>query len=90
MQTTWVTGGTAAPPLAAEATSTETSASLKTFLAAMECWLDHAREHELIALAALVNTECDRRSRELHAVDRQGWGQGALNAASAAAGGRKG
>ncbi len=75
MQSRWVSTGAPTAPLVAETSSTEASASLKTFLAAMECWLDHAREHELIALTTLVNAECDRRSREVHAMDRQGCGQ---------------
>ena len=96
MQSRCVSAGTATAPLGAEATSTETSAALKTFLAAMQCWLDHAREHEVIALAALVNTECDRRSREVHAMDCQGCGPGRVSTAlslpqqMAVAGGRKG
>ena len=77
MQTTWVSGGTATAPLVTEATSTWANASFKTFLAAMESWLDHAREHELIALAGLVNAECYRRRRQVQATDRQGYGQAA-------------
>ena len=77
MQNRSISGITALAPLAAEASSAGTSTSFNTFLAAIESWLDYARENEVIALAALVNTECDRRSQEVQATDRQRCGQAA-------------
>jgi hypothetical protein len=89
MQSRWQFTNMATAPLAAQTSSTEGSASFKNFLMAMECWLDHAREHELIAIAALVNAECSRRGQQVYVMDRRGCGQGALSAASAAGGSPK-
>jgi hypothetical protein len=85
MQSTSVRFGATPAQATAEATRPELSPSFETFLATIRCWLDHARPREVIALAALVNAECARRGREVHATDRHGCGQGAVSAASATA-----
>ncbi len=61
MQTTSMRFSANPAQVTAEATSLELSPSFQTFLATVRCWLDHAREQEVIALAALANAECARR-----------------------------